>query len=137
MDIDAIMHSHQLHCIQTFPFQVGDCLFNSIAYLLNNSQTAKELRFKSMAYLTDLVQTIVSPASRETLDIHFSPTILNERHGITSISVYIKLMDKLQHMEGFRATIVQCFAWQIICIEQSMFGQQPIKLYVSPLARII
>lgn len=53
---EHLLHSYNLHLVSTYKYEVGNCLFNFISYLLNNqlsssSGTKSYGIFKSMLLL--------------------------------------------------------------------------------------
>jgi hypothetical protein len=51
MDIDIKLNKVGLQIIMNFHYNVGDCLFDVISYLLNNSLTSSIVQQNCMAYL--------------------------------------------------------------------------------------
>ena len=91
MDIDAVLYGHHLQRVQKYYYIPGDCLFDSIAYLLHYSQTSIQLRQQCMNHFSISIQN-PSHSLQEMLSIHFNPTFLFDDHKITSLQAYIQKM---------------------------------------------
>jgi hypothetical protein len=48
---EHVLHSYDLHLVSTYKYEISNCLFDSIFYLLDNNLSFLELRQKSMAHL--------------------------------------------------------------------------------------
>jgi len=48
---EHVLHSYGLHVVLTYKYEIGNCLFYSIAYLLDNHLSYFELRQNNMAYM--------------------------------------------------------------------------------------
>jgi hypothetical protein len=48
---EHVLHSYDLRLISTYKYEIGNCLFDSISYLLDNHWSSLELRQKNMAHL--------------------------------------------------------------------------------------
>jgi hypothetical protein len=48
---EHVLHSYGLHVVLTYKYGIGNCLFNSISYLLDNHLSSLELRQNNMAYI--------------------------------------------------------------------------------------
>jgi hypothetical protein len=46
-----VLHSYGHHLISTYKYEMGNCLFNSISYLLDNHLSSLELRQHNMTHL--------------------------------------------------------------------------------------
>ncbi len=56
MDIDVVLYAHRLQRVQKYHYIPGDCLFDSIAYLLHCSQTSIQLRQQCMNHFSKSIQ---------------------------------------------------------------------------------
>jgi hypothetical protein len=45
------LHSYGLHLIPTYKYEIGNCFFDSISYLLDNHLSSVELRQTNIAHL--------------------------------------------------------------------------------------
>jgi hypothetical protein len=48
---EHVLHSYDLRLISTYKYEIGNCLFDSISYLLDNHLPSLQLRQNSMAHL--------------------------------------------------------------------------------------
>jgi hypothetical protein len=48
---EHVLHSYGLHLVSTYKYEIGNCLFDFIFYLLINDLSSLELRQNSMAHL--------------------------------------------------------------------------------------
>ncbi len=48
---EHVLHSYGLHLVSTYKYEMNNCLFDSISYLLNNHLSSLQLRQNSMAHL--------------------------------------------------------------------------------------
>jgi hypothetical protein len=48
---DYVLHSYGLHLVSTYKYEIGNCLFDSISYLLHNYLSSFELKQTNMAHL--------------------------------------------------------------------------------------
>jgi hypothetical protein len=48
---EHVLHSYDLHLVSTYKYEIGNCLFDSISYLLDNHLSSLKLSQKSMAHL--------------------------------------------------------------------------------------
>jgi hypothetical protein len=48
---EHVLHSYGFHLVLTYKYEIGNCLFDSISYLLDNHLSSLELRQNSMAYI--------------------------------------------------------------------------------------
>jgi hypothetical protein len=55
-----VLHSYGLHIVLMYKYDIGDCLFYFISYLLNNHLSFLELRQNNMAHLFDVHQGMVT-----------------------------------------------------------------------------
>ena len=99
IEIDVVIYTYHLQRVQKYYYILGDCLFDSIAYLLHYSQTSIQLRQQCTNHFSISIQNI-SHSLQETLSIHFSPTFLFEDLKIISIQVYIQKMSISANDEG-------------------------------------
>ena len=56
MNIDVVLYAHHLQRVQKYHYIPGDCLFDSIAYLLHYSQTSIQLRQHCMNHFFICIQ---------------------------------------------------------------------------------
>jgi hypothetical protein len=79
MNIDIELAKHGLQQVQNFEDKVGDCLFDSIAYLLNYSLSSKLIRKNSMCYLQECL-TIGTPQAFECYQCELKLEFLHDLH---------------------------------------------------------
>ncbi len=48
---EHVLHSYGLHLVSTYKYEIGNCLFYYIFYLLDNHLSSLELRQNNMAHL--------------------------------------------------------------------------------------
>jgi hypothetical protein len=48
---EHVLHLYGLHVVLTYKYEIGNCLFDSIAYLLDNHLSYFELRQNNMSYI--------------------------------------------------------------------------------------
>jgi len=48
---EQVLHSYGLHVVSTYKYEIGNCIFYSISYLLKNHLSFLELRQNNMAYI--------------------------------------------------------------------------------------
>ncbi len=48
---EHVLHSYGFHVVITYKYEIGNCLFDFISYLLDNHLSFLELRQNSMAYI--------------------------------------------------------------------------------------
>jgi hypothetical protein len=48
---EHVLHSYGLHLVSTYKYEIGNCLFDSISYLLDNHLSSLRLRQNNMAHL--------------------------------------------------------------------------------------
>jgi hypothetical protein len=48
---EHVLHSYGLHVVSTYKYEIRNCLFDSIFYLLDNHLSSLELRQNNMAYI--------------------------------------------------------------------------------------
>ncbi len=48
---EHVLHSYGLHVVSTYKYEIGNCIFDFISYLLDNHLSFLELRQNSMAYI--------------------------------------------------------------------------------------
>jgi hypothetical protein len=46
-----VLHSYGLHFVSTYKYEIGNCFFESIYYLLDNHLSSLELKQNNIAYL--------------------------------------------------------------------------------------
>jgi hypothetical protein len=46
---EYVLHSYSLHLVSTYKYEIGNCLFDSISYLLDNHLSSLQLRPNNMA----------------------------------------------------------------------------------------
>jgi hypothetical protein len=92
MNIDLMLHGHHLQQIQKYPFVYGDCLFDSLTFLLHYSQTSLQLQTQCMTHFAQSLQQPINPQIQELIDIHFNVLLLYEDHGIKFLQTYIQKM---------------------------------------------
>jgi hypothetical protein len=51
---EHVLHSYGLHVISTYKYEIGNCLFDFISYLLDNHLLSLELRQNNMAYILNV-----------------------------------------------------------------------------------
>ncbi len=51
---EHVLHSYGLHVISTYKYEIGNCLFDFISYLLDNHLSSLELRQNNMAYILNV-----------------------------------------------------------------------------------
>jgi hypothetical protein len=51
---EHVLHSYDLHVVSTYKYEIGNCLFYFISYLLNNHLSSLELRQNNMAYILNV-----------------------------------------------------------------------------------
>ena len=51
LNLDIVLKQYNLQCNKSYIYNIGDCLFDSIAYLLHYKETSILLRFNSMQHL--------------------------------------------------------------------------------------
>ncbi len=93
MNIDLVLHGHHLQRIQKYPFVHGDCLFDSLAFLLHYSQTSLQLQIQCITHFAQSLQQPINPQIQELIHIHFNVWLLYEDHGINSLQTYIQKMN--------------------------------------------
>ncbi len=57
---EHVLHSYGLHVVSTYQYEIGNCLFDFISYLLDNHLSFLELRQNNMAHLFDVHQGMVT-----------------------------------------------------------------------------
>jgi len=85
MNIDIVLRGHHLQQIQKCPFVHGDCLFNSLAFLLHYSQTSFQLQTQCMTHFAQSFQQPINPQIQELIDIRSNVSLLYEDHDINSL----------------------------------------------------
>jgi hypothetical protein len=53
---EHVLHSYGLHVVSTYKYEISNCLFDFISYLLDNHLSSLELRQNNMAHLFDVHQ---------------------------------------------------------------------------------
>jgi hypothetical protein len=48
---ECVLHSFGFHLVSTYKYEIGNCLFYFISYLLDNHSSSFELRQNNMAHL--------------------------------------------------------------------------------------
>jgi hypothetical protein len=48
--LEHVLHSYGFHLISTYKYKIGNCLFDSTSYLLDNHLSSFELRQNNMAH---------------------------------------------------------------------------------------
>jgi hypothetical protein len=48
---EHVLHSYGLHVVLTYKYEIDNCIFDFISYLLDNHLSSLELRQNSMAYI--------------------------------------------------------------------------------------
>jgi hypothetical protein len=48
---EHVLHSYGLHVVSTYKYEIGNCLFDFISYLLDNHLSYLELKQNNMAYI--------------------------------------------------------------------------------------
>jgi hypothetical protein len=48
---EHVLHSYGLHLVSTYKYDIGNYLFDSISYLLNNHLSSFQLKQNNMAHL--------------------------------------------------------------------------------------
>jgi hypothetical protein len=51
LSFEHVLHSYGLHLVSTKKYEIGNCLFDFISYLLDNHLSSLELRQNNMAQL--------------------------------------------------------------------------------------
>jgi hypothetical protein len=49
---EYILHSYGLHLVSTYKYEIGNCLFDFISYLLDNYLSSLKLKQNNMAHLS-------------------------------------------------------------------------------------
>jgi len=93
MNIDIELAKHGLQQVQNFEYKVGDCLFDSITYLLKYSINSKLIQKNNTCYLQEC-PIIGMPQALECCQRELNPNFLpNLHHGkATYINTYIQKM---------------------------------------------
>ncbi len=76
---EHICHSYGLHLISTYKYEIGNCLFDFITYLLNNHLSSFELKQNNMAHLNQCLLLNIEKAQQ----FHFqklNPSFLFDLH---------------------------------------------------------
>ena len=82
--IDRKLLGCNLKCNTNYTYIVGDCLFDSIAYLLHYAISSTTLRFNSMWHLSHCLNINI-PKARQTRDQELNAEWLSDLHrGITN-----------------------------------------------------
>ncbi len=92
MNIDLVLHGHHFQWIQKYPFVHGDCLFDSLTFLLHYSQTSLQLQTQCVTHFAQSFQQPIDPQIQKLINIHFNVSLLYEDHGINSLETYIQKM---------------------------------------------
>jgi len=59
---EHVLHSYDLHLISTYKYEICNCIFDYISYLLDNHLSSFELRKNNMAHLNQcLLLNIIKP----------------------------------------------------------------------------
>jgi hypothetical protein len=48
---EHVLHSYVFHLVSTYKYEIGNCLFDSISYLLDNHLSSLQLRQNNMEHL--------------------------------------------------------------------------------------
>jgi hypothetical protein len=48
---ERVLHSYGFHLVSTYKYEIGNCLFDFISYLLDNHLSSLELKQNNMAHL--------------------------------------------------------------------------------------
>jgi len=126
MNIDLVLHGQHLQQIQKYFFVYGDCLFDSLTFLLHYSQTSFQLRTQCMTHFAQSLQQPINPQIQELINIHFNVSLLYEDHGINFLQTYIQKMGISANYGGLWGDNCTICFWQIIYLGPSMFGQKHI-----------
>jgi hypothetical protein len=81
MNINIKLAKHNLQQVLNFEYKVGDCLFDSITYLLNYSTSSKLIQKNNMCYLQNCL-TIGTPLTLECCQCELNLEFLHDLlHG--------------------------------------------------------
>jgi hypothetical protein len=90
MNIDLVLNGHHLQQIQKDFFVHGDCLFDSLAFLLHYSQTSFQLRTQCITHFAQSLQQPINSQIQELIYIHFNVSLLYEDYGTNVLNLYSK-----------------------------------------------
>jgi hypothetical protein len=57
---EHVLHSYGLHLVSTYKYEISNCFFDSIFYLLDNHLSSLELKQSNLAHLFDVHQGVVT-----------------------------------------------------------------------------
>jgi hypothetical protein len=126
-NIDDVLHSHQLRCVFNYVYKVGDCLFDSISYMLKKLKTLSLLRINAMNYLRNclLMQTPLAVCCRKLKlyleflhDLHYGQASTKE--------TYLNKMLQNATNVAFGEILQQSFGYHNTYKDQYMCGAKEV-----------
>jgi hypothetical protein len=129
--IDDVLYSYQLTCVNNYVYKVGDCLFDFISYIIQNSKTSNSLQINSMNYLKHflLIQTPLAICCRR---LELNSEFLHDLHNgiVSTIEAYLNKMLQNATHGGLWGNFIVIF-WI------SQYLQRPIYVWCKTTAWIL
>ena len=88
-NIDIELATQGLCRLQKFKYNVGDCLFDSIEYLLHFTKTSKELRNGTIDYFT-MCLAKADPEALHTYNHELHPLLIKDLHSVDDHNTYLR-----------------------------------------------
>jgi hypothetical protein len=61
---EHVLHSYGLHLVLTYKYEIGNCFFDSISYLLDNYLSSFQLRQNNMVHLNQCLLLNIEKAQQ-------------------------------------------------------------------------
>ncbi len=93
------MHSYGFRLVSTYKYEIGNCIFDVISYLLYNQLSSFELKQNNMAYLNQCLLLNIKKAQecciRESnlsflFDLH-QGMVMNEHQYVTKMALSVSM----------------------------------------------
>jgi len=85
---EHVLHSYDLYLVSTYKYEIGNCLFDFISYLLDNHLSSFELKENNMTHLINFYYWIQKKSTMSYSRIKFNFFVwFTSRHGHNWISI--------------------------------------------------
>ena len=93
MNINNILHNHDLFRLHSFAYSIGDCFFDTFQVLLHFKYMSIELREGTIEYFKSCLEK-QDPEAIASYENELNTCSLMEMHGVNDREVYLHRMSK-------------------------------------------